>query len=105
MPDPGGDLVLGVHSPGSAWSGGVPGQGRGLVPGGAWTMGSGGAWSGRGSGPRGSGSGGVPGPGGCVVTHPKTATAAGGTHPIGMYSCFFNILQFSTIFHPHFAWQ
>ena len=29
--------------------------------------------------------GGVPGPEGCVV---ETATAAGGTHPTGMHSCF-----------------
>ena len=34
-------------------------------------------------------SGGVPAPGGCLVeTPPPTATAAGGTHPTGMHSCF-----------------
>ena len=36
---------------------------------------------------------GVPGPGqicpwGCLVETPRTATAAGGTHPTGMHSCF-----------------
>ena len=31
---------------------------------------------------------GVPGPGGCLVEMtPRTATAAGGTHPTGMHSC------------------
>ena len=31
----------------------------------------------------------VPGPGGCLVeTVPGTATAAGGTHPTGMHSCY-----------------
>ena len=42
------------------------------------------------------GPGGVPGPGrgvsapgggGCLVETPRTATAAGGTHPTGMHSC------------------
>ena len=28
------------------------------------------------------------GPGGCLVETPRTATAAGGTHPTGMHSCF-----------------
>ena len=38
--------------------------------------------------------GGVPGPGGCLVLGgarwrpPRTATAAGGTQPTGMHSCF-----------------
>ena len=33
--------------------------------------------------------GGVPGPGGCLVEiPPRTATAAGGTQPTGMHSCF-----------------
>ena len=32
---------------------------------------------------------GVPGPGGCLVENPPgTATAASGTHPTGMHSCF-----------------
>ena len=37
--------------------------------------------------------GGVPGPGGgCLVKPPPgTATAAGGTHPTGMHSCFSNV--------------
>ena len=40
---------------------------------------------------------GVPGPRGvwsrgCLVETPRTATAAGGTHPTGMHSCLFNIL-------------
>ena len=40
--------------------------------------------------------GGVPGPGGgCVETPPPgTATAAVGTHPTGMHSCFICILVF-----------
>ena len=70
---------------------------RGGVPG------SRGVWS-RGCGPREGGPGGMPGrgvvPGGCPVwvvsgpggvpggDPPGTATAAGGTHPTGMYSCF-----------------
>ena len=60
----GGSLVPGVHGPGGAWSGGVPG--------GAWSWG-------------------VHGPGGCLVETlpPRTATAAGGTHPTGMHSCLF----------------
>ena len=41
----------------------------------------------------GSGGLGVPGPRGCLVRNggcrpPGTATAAGGTHPTGMHSCF-----------------
>ena len=46
--------------------------GRCLVPGGAWSGGCllGGAWS-----------------GGCLVKTPRTATAAGGTHPTGMHCC------------------
>ena len=67
-----------------AWSRGVPAPG-GLVPRGACSRG---VWS-----------GGVPGPGevpawggglvweGCLVETPRTATAAGGTHPTGMHSC------------------
>ena len=31
----------------------------------------------------------VPGPGGCGDPAPGTATAAGGMHPTGMYSCLF----------------
>ena len=42
-----------------------------------------------GSAPGGVWSGGVPGPGGCAWWRPPlTASAAGGTHPIGMHSCF-----------------
>ena len=33
---------------------------------------------------------GVPGSGGCLVEKtPRTATAAGGTHPTGMHSCLY----------------
>ena len=32
---------------------------------------------------------GVHGAGGCLVETPPTATAAGGTHPTGMHSCFY----------------
>ena len=90
-------MVLGgTWSGGCAWSGRVPG------PGGAWSGGGGclvpggvpglGGWP----GPRGAWSqgvcmvrGGVPGPrGGLVETPPEAATAAGGTHPSGMHSCF-----------------
>ena len=57
---------MGLPGPGGAWSGGrvVPGFGGGLVEG---VTGLGG--------------------GGLVKTPPETATAAGGTHPTGMYSC------------------
>ena len=48
----------------------------GLVLGGAWSRG-GGAWS-----------GGACSQGGGLVETPPTATAAGGTHPTGMHSCF-----------------
>ena len=34
---------------------------------------------------------GVPGPGGDWWRPPPTATAAGGKHPTGMYSCYLNI--------------
>ena len=51
---------------------------------------SGGAWSGGLPGP----GGGVPGPGGGLVeTPPRTATAAGGTHPTGMHSCVYLIIK------------
>ena len=63
----GGCLVLG-----SAWSWGVPGRG------GAW---SGGCLVWGVPGPGAAWSGGVPG------GDPPTATAAGGTHPTGMFSC------------------
>ena len=43
-----------------------------------------GAWSRGVPGP----GGGVPGPGGAWWRPPRTATAAGGTHPTGMHSCF-----------------
>ena len=67
----------------------VPG---GLVPGGGclvWGSLVGGvcAWS-RGSGPGGYAWWGVPGRGGAWWRPPRTATAAGGTHPTGMHSCF-----------------
>ena len=71
-----------VHGPGGMVSGGVPGPGGcawswvggclvlgGGVPGPGWQ----GAWS----------------SGGCLVENPpETATAAGGTHPTGMHSCW-----------------
>ena len=62
----------GVPGPVGGWSGGVPGP-RGvcswgfLVPGGLLLGG--------------------PGPRGCLVQTPQTATAAGSTHPTGMHSC------------------
>ena len=59
----------GGSAPGGCLVGGVPGLG---VPG------VGGAWSGGGLLP-----GEVPG-----GDHPPMATAAGGTHPTGMHSCF-----------------
>ena len=52
----------------------MPGARGCLVPGGAWS----GGW--------------VPGPGGVGVPGgdpPGMATAAGGTHPTGMHSCYF----------------
>ena len=69
-----------------------------------------GAWSGgvcfRGApGPRGSAHRGVPGPGGCLLPGgsgpgrgawwrpPGTTTAAGGTHPTGMHSCFHKVFR------------
>ena len=69
---------------GGAWSRGcVPGLGVCLVQGSTWSWG--GAWSQGGVPGRG---GFVPGPGGVLLeTPPKTATAAGGTHPTGMHSC------------------
>ena len=63
-----GGLLWGVSAPGDAWSGG-------------------GAWSG-GSAPR----------GGAWWRPPRTATAAGGTHPTGMHSCL-------TKFLPTTAWK
>ena len=62
---------------GGAKSRGVPGPGGGcLVPGDAWSLG--GCLVLGGSGPG--------GPGGDPP--PQTATAAGGTHPTGMHSCY-----------------
>ena len=55
-----------------------------LAPGGAWFRGGlvlGDACSG------GACCRGVPGPGGAWWSPPRTATAAGGTHPTGMHSC------------------
>ena len=69
-------LQVCVCPQGGAWSQGVPGPG-----GGAWSRGE---PAPRGvSAPRGSGPG-----WGCLVEAPRTATAAGGTHPTGMHSCF-----------------
>ena len=83
-------------SQGGAWSCGVPGPGgmpgprgclvpgEGLVPGGCLIQGGEGAWSG--------GClvwGRMPGQGGRKGGEPPgMATAAGGTHPTGMHSCF-----------------
>ena len=62
------------------------------------------------------GPGGGSGPGGCLVETPGIATAAGGTHPTGMHSCYkgnyidlnfrvpvcaFLTQQFSTAFLSH----
>ena len=65
----GGSWSREVTGPGGALSGGclVPG---GSAPGGCLVWG--GAWSG----------------GMCLVETPLTASAAGGTHPTGMHSCF-----------------
>ena len=51
------------------------------VPGSMGLPGPGRAWSGE------CRVWGVPGPGGCLVETPLTATTAGGTHPTGMHSC------------------
>ena len=65
VPAPGGLLPEGCLVLGGACSQGVPAP-RGLLPG-----------------------GGVPGPrGGACWRPPGMATAAGGTHPTGMHSCF-----------------
>ena len=68
-----------------------------LSTGGAWSQGF--AWSWGVClvwgvpGPGGGGWSGGSGPGGYLVeTPPGTATAAGGTHPTGMYSCDFNCI-------------
>ena len=73
-----------VHGGGGSAARGVPGpRGRGGLL-------RGGAWSGGGSA-GGGGSGGVPGPGGVCGYPAVTATAAGGTHPTGIHSCYKNI--------------
>ena len=82
MPGPGGV----VPGPGGAWSRGVPGP-RGCllwgVPGPRGVFTQGGAWSQVGvPGPGGSG------PRGVADVDPRTATAAAGTHPTGMHSCY-----------------
>ena len=89
-----GSLVRGVPGPGGVnGPGGVPGP-----EGGTWwryppvfhsVHGGGHAWSGGGGAP-----GWVPGPGRVPGgdTPLPTATAAGGTHPTGMHSCFKYIL-------------
>ena len=75
----------GAWSQGGAWSRGVHGSGRCLLPGGWGCM--------------------VPGGlllvgGGCLVeTPPPTATAAGGTHPTGMHSCWVLFLPPVMFFH------
>ena len=69
VPGPGGCLVLGVPGPGGLVLGGVPGPGGCLVPGGGClVLGS--------LAPRG------------LVETPPMASAAGGTHPTGMHSCY-----------------
>ena len=89
LPGPG--VGVCVCSEGGAWSGGVCVP----SPGGAWSgvAWSGGAWSGGcllqgGPGPGGSCSQGGCSPGVPGGDLPGTATAAGGTHPTGMHSCF-----------------
>ena len=79
------DKVIFLHLSVILFTGmGVCSQG-GLVPGGSALEGSaswGGAWS--------RGRGGGSAPGGCLVDPPppRTATAADGTHPTGIHSCF-----------------
>ena len=51
-------------------TGWVPAPRGVLAPGGAWSWGA-------------------PGPVGCLVETPRTATAEGGTHPTGMHSCLY----------------
>ena len=79
--------LQGVTGPGGcAWS-----QGRVCSWGGAWSWGGlllGGAWSRGVPGLRGAWSQGVPG-----GDPPGAATAADGTHPTGMHSCFFYKIQ------------
>ena len=78
------------------------GRGR-MVPGGC--MVPGGAWFREVPAPRGVGVHGPGGPapgggGGCLVeTSPPTATAAGGTHPTGMHSCWVLFLPPVMFFH------
>ena len=73
MPGPGG-----LCSWGGAWSGwGVSARG-GLLREGGCVPGLGGVCSGEV----------CLLPGGCLVETPGTATAAGGTHPTGMHSCY-----------------
>ena len=60
--------------PGGPASWGVPARG-GLVPGGGCLL-----WGVPGPGR-------MPAPGEWLEETPRTATAAGGTHPIGMHSC------------------
>ena len=68
MPGPGGVPApvgsgLGVPGPGGAWSWGVPAPGGVPGPGGFWSR-------------------------GCLVETPRMGTAAAGTHPTLMHSCF-----------------
>ena len=59
------------------------------MPGPGGVCSQGGAWSRWGSAPGGAAwSRGVSAPGGMPGGDPPTATAAGGTHPTGMHSCF-----------------
>ena len=66
---PGGACSWRVPAPGGVWSQGVPAPGGGLFQ------------------------GGVPAPGGGLVKTPRMASVAGGTHPAGMHSCYFNDYQ------------
>ena len=84
-----------VHRWGGVWSGGrVPAPGGGRE--GGWCLVLEGVPAPRGSGPRGSAcSGGAcsrgSGPGGAWWRPPRTVTAAGGTHPTAMHSCFHSV--------------
>ena len=74
VPDPRGVPGLGVPAPGGCLVQGVPDP-RGVPgPGGACSQVV--VWC-----------GGCLVPGECLVETPRTATAAGGTHPTGMHSC------------------
>ena len=82
VPGLGGAWSSWVPGLGSGSSGGVPGRGcllRGdLLLGGCLVLGG-------------------LGPGGCLVETPRTATAAGGTHPTGMHSCLYNEVKLENV--------